>query len=380
MFDCIVVGASLAGSTFSYLMGGMGYSVALIDAARFPRAKACGEGIALQGAALLRELGVLNLERDLPCRPFNSYRVHPGNSKPYTIEAPGAGIGVERSLLDMALLERAARQRCVTVFQGQEVTAIDPERGEVHAADLQLKAKIIVLATGAGAEPGLSSQGSNSARFGLSFHLNGPEPVPTDGVTILITELGELICTPLANCRANISFLGHAGRSGSGIRKRVERELLPKLLDQLKWNGSIDYNSGTSGSTITQVRRSPILSSKVIRIGDACEQLDPIAGMGMTHAIASAQLAAQAVRQALEEGPLSDLAIRKYAAQREAYARALRGYTALTYATLIDWRNASFSTLLARPALASYLSRSVHMRQGAYRFGWSCLSLIGGLL
>ncbi|HWW93875.1 MAG TPA: FAD-dependent oxidoreductase, partial [Vicinamibacteria bacterium] len=56
MRDAIVVGGGPAGSATALLLRQRGHSVLLIDAARFPRDKVCGEGVSPEAWRLLREL------------------------------------------------------------------------------------------------------------------------------------------------------------------------------------------------------------------------------------------------------------------------------------------------------------------------------------
>lgn len=56
----IVVGAGPAGSTSAMLFAAAGRRVLLLDAARFPRAKACAEYVSPGGAAILARLGALD--------------------------------------------------------------------------------------------------------------------------------------------------------------------------------------------------------------------------------------------------------------------------------------------------------------------------------
>src|SRR5437773_12265368 len=57
--DVVVVGASVAGATTARLLAETGHHVILLDRARFPRDKPCGEGVMPTGVRLLDRLGVL---------------------------------------------------------------------------------------------------------------------------------------------------------------------------------------------------------------------------------------------------------------------------------------------------------------------------------
>ena len=62
-FDVIVVGAGPAGSTLAQRVAREGFSVALLDAKRFPRFKPCGEFMSPEVLPMLREHGFLRVPR-----------------------------------------------------------------------------------------------------------------------------------------------------------------------------------------------------------------------------------------------------------------------------------------------------------------------------
>ena len=57
-YDVLVVGAGPAGSTAALVLARAGATVALLDKARFPRDKACGDFIGPRGLQVLADLGL----------------------------------------------------------------------------------------------------------------------------------------------------------------------------------------------------------------------------------------------------------------------------------------------------------------------------------
>ena len=57
-YDVIVVGAGPAGCSASYFIAGRGYEVLLIDKAKFPRDKACGDAISALSLDVLDRMDV----------------------------------------------------------------------------------------------------------------------------------------------------------------------------------------------------------------------------------------------------------------------------------------------------------------------------------
>ena len=57
-YDVIVVGGGPSGSTCTTLLGRKGVKTLLLDKAKFPREKTCGDGISGKSVNIIKELGV----------------------------------------------------------------------------------------------------------------------------------------------------------------------------------------------------------------------------------------------------------------------------------------------------------------------------------
>src|SRR3981189_1077665 len=152
-FDALVVGAGPAGSIAATVLARGGARVALVDKARFPRDKACGDLVGPRGVQLLDDLGISTpgaLKVDdmvvvgptsrrgpLPCFPGRTY--------------PGHGIAVPRVDFDAAL-------RATAVDAGAEAfidRAADPLWGDgglegfALASGAEVRADAVIGADGA---------------------------------------------------------------------------------------------------------------------------------------------------------------------------------------------------------------------------------------
>ena len=58
-YDIIIIGGGPAGASAALFLEKKGYCIALLDQARFPRDKVCGEFISPAADVILSELGVL---------------------------------------------------------------------------------------------------------------------------------------------------------------------------------------------------------------------------------------------------------------------------------------------------------------------------------
>ena len=127
-WDVVVVGAGPAGSASAASLAALGWSVLLLDRARFPRPKPCGECINPGGVAALQRLGLL--ERVLACSPSPlegwSLRTERGrrvDGRFAPLSTPG--LGIPREVLDPALVEEAVA-RGVEFRDGVQVLDVDP--------------------------------------------------------------------------------------------------------------------------------------------------------------------------------------------------------------------------------------------------------------
>src|SRR5439155_4137740 len=119
-FDVLVIGGGPAGSVAALVLARGGARVALVDKARFPRDKACGDLVGPRGVQLLDDLGVkipgsrqvgdmivvgpTGRRVRLPCRPGITY--------------PGYGFAAPRVGFDETL-QAAAEEAGAEVFVGR---------------------------------------------------------------------------------------------------------------------------------------------------------------------------------------------------------------------------------------------------------------------
>ena len=161
VFDVCIVGAGPSGSTAAYLLTRQGLSVALVDRARFPRDKTCGDGITQRGARVLDRIGALS---GIAGVGFACHGVDirgpglDGRTVEFTMRfdrgrasGPSDLIVLPRLALDDLLL-RHALGAGPSYFDATRVVSI--ETHETHArvstdSDLVIDAATVVLATGA---------------------------------------------------------------------------------------------------------------------------------------------------------------------------------------------------------------------------------------
>ncbi len=281
--DAVVVGGGVAGSVVARELGLRGVRVALLEKARHPRPKACGEGLLPQGVEALAAMGL-----HFPGTRVKGLRyVAPSGVAAEGDFPSGAGMVVRREAFDAFLFEAAAATPNVEVHEN---TAYDPGRWT---------ARWLVGADGLRsqfhARPEFRASFPATIRVGLSTHMRGLDVDP-ERVEVIFHEAGEVYLAPSGDDEALVACL-YRSRDLPAAATNEERVL--------KTLGSLDALCGRRRrlSFTTPVRSAGPLGLSVRRIatddtllvGDAAGVPDPVVGEGMSLAILSARAAARAI-------------------------------------------------------------------------------------
>ena len=198
-FDAAVIGSGPAGATAARLLAQVGWSVALIERAGFPRRKVCGEFISAATMPVLEACGVAG---DFLARAGPAVHKVAAYSGDTMVEAPlphakaGWGRALGREHLDV-LLRDAAVSSGAMLFQPAEVAALS-RRADLHiltlrradAAD-EICARVVIAACGSWNTRGsfaVTAQPRPSDLFAFKAHFRGG--ALADGVMPLLAFPG----------------------------------------------------------------------------------------------------------------------------------------------------------------------------------------------
>lgn len=368
--DVIVVGAGPAGAATGILLAASGVSVLVLDRARFPRPKLCGEYLSPEASRVLDRLGVLKDVDGAGAVPLRGMAITAPDGRrivgTYPTRGPVRGyrdhaLALPRLVLDRLLVERLrasaaeVRERCrVTdvMVEGDRVVGVEALDGSGRTE--RLRASIVVGADGRNSvvarRLGLVSR-HRRQRIALLTYASGTLPTPDCG-TIVVDPPDYAIINPVAPGRVNLSLvvpLAHGvpyrGRLETFFEARARqlRHLAPVL-------ANLERDTPVQALGPLAYRVAAPRHGGVMLAGDAAGFYDPFTGEGVYTALRSAELLTDTVLDALRRGDCS--------------APALAGYDRARRALLRDkeWLARALQLVIGRRGLANVVARVLDRR------------------
>jgi flavin-dependent dehydrogenase len=337
--DVVVVGAGPAGAATAILLGLAGHEVLLLDRARFPRDKICGEYLSPEGSRVLDRLGVLKAV-EAWARPLAGMRIVAPDGTTLVGDYPTSGrwrgyrdhaLAVPRRLLDATLVERArALARVREAFRvtdlvrdGDRVTGVEgvPAAG---GPPERITARLVVGADGRASivarRLGLVRPHRWLRRLALVSYAEGVAHDPVRG-EIFIAPPAYSIVNPVGAAdddRVNLSLVVPAAegrRHKADLGGYFDRTVaaLPHLRERL--GGSHRVGPVRALGPLAYRVAAP-RHAGVLLVGDSLGFLDPFTGEGIFTAFRAAELAAEVADGALGTGDLSAPALAPAHARR----------------------------------------------------------------
>jgi geranylgeranyl reductase family protein len=329
-----VAGAGPAGAAIATFLRQAGHDVLLLDAARFPRDKICGEGVSPEAWRLLEAMGAAARVRALRPQPLRGMTLVAPDGTSFSGEYGDRrepGFSLRRCALDRALLERA-REAGVEAREGWRVTDLSFANGEVDGVvaeiggdAVRVRARLVVGAEGRRSRVarrlGLLHEHPTLRKFAVRGYWEGVAGLGDHG-EMHVAAGGYCGIAPLSATAANLTFvldereMAPAGGDLTGFYLRSLEGRWPRIHARLA--GARLLEPARSIGPLA-LRARALSAPRALVVGDAAGFYDPFTGEGVTLALRSAEIAAEVADRALRTDRLADL--RAYDARRHEATR-----------------------------------------------------------
>jgi menaquinone-9 beta-reductase len=339
--DVIIAGAGPAGAAAACHLARLGASITLLDRVTFPRDKVCGDFVGPSALVELDRIGVAqmagyartNIARraalyidgeELISRPF-----------PEIEGIPSHGRVIPRRALDNFIVD-AARCAGARMMDGYKLTGFAAGRDAVAVeaassnGDLKLRGRLLIGADGSSSTVARLMRGSappRRDRFIASRAYFDNVEGPDDQLDLYFDRNcypGFYWLFPTGNGEANVG-LGLAletwpahNLTPAAMLCRLMRDdaALAARLRNARLRGNI-----VGWPLMTYNHRLPIVSDRVMLIGDAASLINPLNGEGIQYALLSARWAAETLATCLRGDDFSARALAPFTARVESAMR-----------------------------------------------------------
>jgi geranylgeranyl reductase family protein len=328
--DVVVVGAGPAGSALGTFLAQAGLDVLLVDKARFPRDKVCGDLVSAKALAMLDQLGCLDAVVSHGYTPITSASVYLNEAEfsharlPHVPGQSPHGHAVPRVVLDEIIFRRAQAVGAETL-EDCRVESLQIERNgvtieaTVSGRPERLAARLVVGADGAQSvvarAVGLAMEDARYVIPALRTYCRG---VPFHEAILYLDDdffpgyawifpiEGELsnvgvgmLKEPLTRHRLGLKdFFGRLARFVEAWGARLDRPV------------TLEHTVGWPIKTYGGARRNYF--ERGLLVGDAGCFVDPVSGEGIPLALETARLASETIQDALARDDCSVASLASY--------------------------------------------------------------------
>ena len=319
MLDVLIVGAGPAGTVAATVLARNGARVRLVDRARFPRDKLCGDTVNPGTLALLRRLDMADR---LETRGLPVAGMIVTGADGVAVESPYPnglqGRALVRRELDWSLLQHATAagaefeprttvRRAVWNDGGAGgITGVIVDSGGVNDVRT-IRARVVIAADGRHSTLafglGLARHPEHPRRWAIGAYFENVDQLSSFG-EMHVRRGGYIGVAPIPGGLANVCLVKPWAGGDSSLRDPdglLQRELArdPMLRERFK-GARLVMPPVVLGPLAVDV--NPHAIPGLLLAGDAAGFIDPMTGDGLRFAVRGGELAAQAALQALASG------------------------------------------------------------------------------
>jgi geranylgeranyl reductase family protein len=342
--DVLIVGAGPAGSASGILLRRAGFDVCVVDAARFPRDKVCGDAVSNQGMRLIEALGAGDAIRRVPhARVSRASAVFPDGAR---IERSyrDPGYIVPRVHFDDCLRRclEASGARVIEDCRVSELTQCDGRVVGAVGSKLNWTAKLVIAADGYGsvAQRALgvpAPRGKQLAVSASAYYRDVSFPYGSDTADHFFEHELPYGYSWIFPAVEGVSNVGVYIRTDAYLDRG---ELLSALMKGFTARHPARFARAERVGALRSwplplaPRGTPVSAAGLLLAGDAAGFIDPLSGEGIWQALHSGMSAGEVAAEALRNGgELTPRLLRRYDAdcaraigrpsQRKAWAQQL---------------------------------------------------------
>ena len=324
--DTLVIGAGPAGTACAIRLAERGHAVTVVDRARFPRDKCCGDGLTSLALRSLEELG-LRPDDVASWTPVSDVSVRTPGGRVLDLPLPDDGLYsavARRHDLDAALVRRA-HSVGATVDEGTavEVVEVDDDGATVRCSDGRaLRTRHLVAADGTWSPTrkllGIAEPGYRGEFHALRQYLRVDGGAATRRQWVWFEPdllPGYAWSFPLPDGGINLGIAVHRGDrlDGSALKELMaglaERPAIAAVIGSV-----VEAEPVRAWPIPARLPRSALAHGPVLFVGDAARACDPLTGEGIAQALVTGMLAAEEI---LTGGRPADIAGRYAAAAHD---------------------------------------------------------------
>jgi menaquinone-9 beta-reductase len=295
IFDVAIIGAGPAGSSCAAFCAMAGLETLVLERARFPREKVCGDCLNPSCWPVLERLGLAQRVWGLPHSKLTSVDFIAIDGRRVSVNLPtgnpseASEFSIKRSLFDHLLLKRAC-ELGAHVREGTTVTTLvhDQDWKIETATRESFRARILIGADGRNSTVArLRNLLPRPARERVALQAHIPLPLNFDERVVLqFLREGYSGQAPVNENELNLCLVGKPS-TVSRLRQWAQRHF--EIPANQRWR------------TITPLTRAPIRCAheNLLFIGDATRVVEPFTGEGIYYALRSGELAADAIAKTI---------------------------------------------------------------------------------